>query len=271
LAYTDQFEKKDRSMGFLEHLDALRSHLWRSVLVLFVAMVFLFSQKAWVFDVVLLGPKSKDFVMYRWVCSLGNHWGQGQAWCVDALPLQLVNLDLTGQLMQHFYVSIVGAIVLVFPYLIWEIWRFVSPALRDREFHAARNLMVVVNALFYGGCAFGYFVLSPMSILFLSQYSVSSEVVNTIALGSYISTLTMMVLSAGLIFEFPVLAYFLGMVGLINAHWMRANRRYAIVLNLLFAAALTPSDVGGMLILALPLIFLYEMAIWIVAKSAQRA
>lgn len=258
-------------MGFLEHLDALRAHLWRSVVVLFVAVIFLFSQKAWVFDVVLLGPKSKDFVMYRWVCSLGSTWGQGQSWCVEALPLQLVNLDLTGQLMQHFYVSIVGAVILIFPYLIWEIWSFVSPALRDQEFYAARTLIVAVIALFYAGCAFGYFVLSPMSILFLSQYSVSSEVVNTIALGSYISTLTMMVLSAGLIFELPVLAYFLGMVGLINAPWMRANRRYAIVVNLFIAAALTPSDVGGMLILALPMILLYEMAIWVVAKSTQRA
>ncbi|MBM3936008.1 MAG: twin-arginine translocase subunit TatC [Sphingomonadales bacterium] len=271
MAYTDQFEKKDRSMGFMEHLDALRSHLWRSVLVLFVAMIFLFSQKAWVFDVVLLGPKRSDFLTYRWVCSLGTYWGLGKAWCVDVLPLQLVNLDLTGQLMQHFYVSIVGAVVLIFPYLIWEIWRFVAPALRDKEYYAARNLIAAVIILFYAGCAFGYFVLSPMSILFLSQYSVSTEVVNTIALGSYISTLTMMVLSAGLIFELPVLAYFLGMVGLINAPWMRANRRYAIVINLFIAAALTPSDVGGMLILALPMILLYEMAIWVVAKSANRS
>lgn len=256
-------------MGFLEHLDALRAHLWRSVVVLLGAMVFLFSQKAWVFDVILLGPKRADFWTYRWICDLGTRFGQGDTWCVKALPLQLVNLDLTGQLMQHFYVSMVGAIVLIFPYLVWEIWRFVSPALRDKEYFTARNLIGAVIGLFYTGCAFGYFVLSPMSILFLSQYSVSSEVVNTIALGSFISTLTMMVLSAGLIFELPVLAYFLGMVGLLNAPWMRENRRYAVVINLFIAAALTPSDVGGMLILALPMILLYELAIWVVAKSTQ--
>jgi len=116
-------------MGFMEHLDALRAHLWRSVVVIFVLMLVLFSQKAWVFDTVLLGPKNPDFISYRWLCSLGNALGQGQTWCVEAMPLQLVNLDLTGQLMQHLYVSFFGAVVLGFPYLVWETWRFFEPCL----------------------------------------------------------------------------------------------------------------------------------------------
>jgi sec-independent protein translocase protein TatC len=269
LAYTDQFEPKDRSMGFMEHLDALRAHLWRSVVVVFVLMLGLFSQKAWVFDTVLLGPKNPDFVSYRWLCSLGQALGQGRTWCVEAMPLQLVNLDLTGQLMQHLYVSFFGAVVLGFPYLVWEGWRFLSPALRDREFYAARRLLLAVMLLFFGGCAFGYFVLGPMSILFLSNYSVSSQVINTVSLGSFVSTLTMTVLTAGVIFELPVLAYFLGLVGLINAPWMRRNRRYAVVANMVLAALLTPSDIGGMLILAIPMMLLYEMAIWVVAASAR--
>ena len=256
-------------MGFMEHLDALRAHLWRSVVVIFVLMLGLFSQKTWVFDTVLLGPKNPDFVSYRWLCSLGQALGQGQTWCVEAMPLQLVNLDLTGQLMQHLYVSFFGAVVLGFPYLVWETWRFLSPALRDREFYAARRLLLAVMLLFFGGCAFGYFVLAPMSILFLSNYSVSSQVINTVSLGSFVSTLTMTVLTAGVIFELPVLAYFLGLVGLINAPWMRRNRRYAVVANMVLAALLTPSDIGGMLILAIPMILLYEMAIWVVAASAR--
>jgi sec-independent protein translocase protein TatC len=267
LAYTDQFETKDRSMGFMEHLNALRAHLWRSVAVLFVLMLGLFSQKAWVFDTVLLGPKNPDFVSYRWLCSLGEAMGQGKLWCVEAMPLQLVNLELTGQLMQHLYVSFFGALVLGFPYLVWEFWSFISPALRDREFFAARRLILAVMLLFFGGCAFGYFVLGPMSILFLSNYSVSAQVANTVSLSSYVSALTMMVLTAGLIFELPVLAYFLGLVGLINAPWMRRNRRYAVVANLVIAALLTPSDIGGMLILALPMMLLYEMSIVVVAAS----
>jgi sec-independent protein translocase protein TatC len=132
LAYTDQFEPKDRSMGFMEHLDALRAHLWRSVVVIFVLMLGLFSQKTWVFDTVLLGPKNPDFVSYRWLCSLGQALGQGQTWCVEAMPLQLVNLDLTGQLMQHLYVSFFGAIVLGFPYLVWETWRFLIASFTRR-------------------------------------------------------------------------------------------------------------------------------------------
>ncbi|MEY3158457.1 MAG: twin-arginine translocase subunit TatC [Bacteroidota bacterium] len=256
-------------MGFMEHLDALRAHLWRSVVVIFVLMLGLFSQKAWVFDTVLLGPKNPDFVSYRWLCSLGQTLGQGRTWCVEAMPLQLVNLDLTGQLMQHLYVSFFGAVVLGFPYLVWETWRFLSPALRDREFYAARRLLLAVMLLFFAGCAFGYFVLGPMSILFLSNYSVSSQVINTVSLGSFVSTLTMTVLTAGIIFELPVLAYFLGLVGLINAPWMRRNRRYAVVANMVLAALLTPSDIGGMLILAIPMMLLYEMAIWVVAASAR--
>lgn len=257
-------------MGFMEHLDALRAHLWRSVVVLFVLMLGLFSQKAWVFDTVLLGPKNPDFVSYRWLCSLGHALGQGELWCVEAMPLQLVNLELTGQLMQHLYVSFFGALVLGFPYLVWEFWRFISPALRDREFFAARRLILAVMLLFFVGCAFGYFILGPMSILFLSNYSVSAQVVNTVSLSSYVSALTMMVLTAGLIFELPVLAYFLGLVGIINAPWMRRNRRYAVVANLVIAALLTPSDIGGMLILALPMMLLYEMSIMVVAASSRQ-
>jgi sec-independent protein translocase protein TatC len=270
LAYTDQFEQKDRSMGFMEHLDALRAHLWRSVVVLFGAMLVLFARKEWVFDGILLAPKSRDFATYRWICSLGEQWGQGTKWCVEEIPLQLVNLDLTGQLMQHLYVSFFGAFVVAFPYLTWELWRFVSPALKDREFTEARRLILAVSVLFYWGCAFGYWVLSPLTILFLSQYQVSVEVTNTIALGSYLSSLTMMVLTAGLIFELPVLAFFLGRVGLVTADWLRTNRRYALVANMVVAALLTPSDVGGMLILAVPMSLLYEMSIWVVSASARK-
>ncbi len=266
MKYTDQFEQEDNKMSFLDHLDALRGHLVRSAIAILVLGIVAFSFKSIVFDGIILGPKSIDFITYRLFCWLGEQYSLLKGLCVQEIPFVVINIDMTGQFMQHITISIIAGFVIAFPYIIWEFWRFVKPGLKAREIKAARGMIFYISVLFFAGVSFGYFLLAPLSILFLGSYQVSPEVLNQITLSSYIGTLTTLVLATGLIFELPVLAYFLAQIGFVTAAFLRSSRRIATVINLILAAIITPSDVGSMILMAIPLLLLYEISITVVAR-----
>lgn len=272
MAYIDQFQEEgeEKKMSFLQHLDELRSHLFRSALVITLLAVIAFFQKELIFDGILLAPKNLDFITYRFFCALAAKYPSMQGICFDKVSFTLTNIEMSGQFFQHFTVSFIAGIVVGFPYIAWEFWRFVKPALKYKERSTIRGFTFYLSLLFFMGIAFGYFLIAPISLMFLGSYTVSAEVTNTITLDSYLSTLTMITLSTGLIFELPVIAYLLARIGLLTADFMAKYRRHAVVVNLFIAAILTPNDVASMLMMSIPLLLLYEISIIIIRRYENR-
>jgi sec-independent protein translocase protein TatC len=268
--YIDQFDDNEPKMGFFDHLDILRKHLLRAVGVLGVATIWAFLNKEIIFDKIILAPKNADFITWRAFCAIGRRFGI-EGMCIQQFSFELININISGQFVKHITTSMVVGLVVGFPYLLFEIWRFVSPALHQNERKYAVQLIGYGSILFFMGIAFGYFLLAPISLVFLGTYQVSSEVTNQISLESFVSTLTSLVLAVGLVFELPIVAYFLAKVGILKSNFMKKYRRHSVVVNLILAAIITPtSDVGTLLLMAMPLFLLYEISIFVV-KSAEKS
>lgn len=257
-------------MSFFDHLEELRKHLIRSAIAVAVLAVLAFSFKSVIFDGIILAPKNIDFLTYRFFCKLGAMYSFLGGLCVDQIGFVVANIDMTGQFMQHLSVSLYAGLIVAFPYLVYELWLFISPALNPIEKKAARGMVFYISLLFFTGVLFGYFALAPVSILFLGSYQVSLEVANQITLRSYIGTLSTMVLASGFIFELPMLAYFLARAGILNADFLKKNRRMAVVVNMILAAIITPSDVGSMILMSIPLFLLYEISIRVVKRVERK-
>jgi sec-independent protein translocase protein TatC len=270
LNYTDQFEQDDKKMSFFDHLEELRKHLIRSAIAVVVLALLAFGMKELVFDGIILAPKNTDFLTYRFFCQLGEHYSFLKGLCIQEINFTVANIDMTGQFMQHLTISLYAGLVLAFPYLVFELWLFIRPALHMQERKAATGMVFYISLLFFLGVAFGYFALAPVSILFLGSYQVSAEVANQITLNSYIGTLTTLVLASGFIFELPMLAYFLARVGILSSEFMRTNRRLAIIINMIVAAVITPSDIGSMFLMSMPLLVLYEISILVVKRVEKK-
>jgi sec-independent protein translocase protein TatC len=221
--------------------------------------------KSIVFGVIILGPSKVDFITYRLFCDLGNYLGIA-ALCIEELPFTLQSREMTSQFSMHMTSSLVVGFIGAFPYLFWEVWRFISPGLYDKEKNAARGAVFFVSFLFFLGAAFGYFVLAPMSINFLSNYQLDPTIVNEFDISSYISTLTMLVLASAIMFQLPVVVYFLSKSGLVTAAMLRSYRRHAIVIILIVSAVITPPDVISQILIAMPILVLYEAGIQIAKR-----
>ena len=260
-----------KEMSFLDHLEALRWHLIRSTVAIFVFAIVAFLNKSFIFDTVLLAPKNPDFITYRILCLLSNKLNMGDALCISELPFILMNINMAGQFINHITISIVAGFIIAFPYVFWEIWRFVNPALHTKERKHAKGVVFFSSVLFMTGVSFGYFVIAPLAVNFLGSYHVSEMVANQINLSSYITTITSITLACGVIFELPILAYFLTKVGLITPTFMRKYRRHALVVTLILAAIITPPDVISQILVALPLLILYEISIYVSAIVLKRS
>lgn len=263
-----QEEEEEGGMSFLDHLEALRWHLLRSVSAILILSVAAFLAKSFVFGVVILGPSKVDFITYRWLCELSDYIGL-PALCIDELPFTIQSRQMTGQFTMHMTSSFVVGFIAAFPFVFWEVWRFISPGLYDQEKNAARGAVFFVSLLFFMGAAFGYFILSPLSINFLSNYQLDPSILNEFDITSYISTLTMLVLASAIMFQLPVVVYFLAMSGLVTSGMLKAYRRHAIVVILVLSAIITPPDVVSQILIAMPILVLYEAGIQI-AKRLER-
>ena len=263
-------EKQKQEMSFLEHLEVFRWHLVRSVFAVLFFAVIAFIFKGIVFDGILLAPKNPDFPTYKMLCFLSQKMGMGDALCMDELPFILMNISMSGQFSTHIMTSIVAGFVVAFPYVFWEMWRFISPALHDDESNVAKGVVFFSSTLFLLGVLFGYYVVSPLSVHFLGSYQVSQTVANQISLSSFISTVTTVCLANGVVFELPILVYFLTKIGLLTPEFMRTYRKHALVLTLIFSAIITPPDVTSQILVALPLMGLYAISIKISARVLRK-
>ncbi len=252
--------KKVNEMSFLEHLEALRWHIIRSLAAIVVIAIGVFLAKELVFGMVILGPTKESFATYQFFCSIWDKL------CFHPDGLQIINRDLQENFINHLKVSFWLGLVVAFPYVFYELWSFVKPGLYDKEIRAAKGIVFICSFLFLLGVLFGYFVISPFAVTFLSTYELDPSIQSTVTLSSLVNSMTMFTLPVGLIFELPIVVYFLAKIGLVTPEFMRRYRKHAFVIILVLAAILTPPDMITQLLIAFPLYMLYEASIFIAKR-----
>lgn len=264
--FSKQKPETDNDMPFLEHLEVLRWHIVRSVIVILVFFLIALFAKHWIFDVFIFGPTHDDFITYRLMCQFSEWLGMEDLLCLKGVKINFINTELAGQFMMHIKISFLTGFICGFPFIIYELWKFIKPALYQKETNYTKGIVFFTSVLFLIGVAFGYFVLIPFSVNFFATYSISDSVQNLFTVTNYISFITIFMLSCGLMFELPMIVYFLSKVGLLTPSFMRNYRRHAVVILMIVAAVITPTaDVGTMLLVFVPLYFLYEISIFISA------
>ncbi|MFN4763243.1 twin-arginine translocase subunit TatC [Gillisia sp. Q332] len=260
----------NEEMSFLDHLEDLRWHLIRATLAIVIAATVAFLAKGFIFDVLLFGPSQGDFWTYDILCRITNFVGVDGGFCFQELPFTIQSRTMGGQFAAHIWVSITAGFIIAFPYVIYEFWKFVAPAMKTNEKSNARGFIFISSLLFFLGVLFGYYVITPLSINFLGKYQVSELVLNEFDISSYISLVRASVLASGLIFELPIIIFFLTKVGVITPQFLRTYRKYALVLVLIFSAIITPPDIVSQIIVAIPVLVLYEISIMISAIVFKR-
>ena len=254
-------EEPGNEMSFLDHLEELRWHLIRAVLAVVIAGAIAFVLKSFIFDVLLFGPANGDFFSYRVLCRLSGLFGIDGGFCDPEMPFRIQSRTMGGQFSAHVWTSITAGFIIAFPYVIYEFWKFVAPAMHSNERKYAKGFIFVTSLLFFVGVLFGYYVVTPLSINFLGKYQVSDTVFNDFDLSSYISLVRASVLASGLIFELPIVIYFLTKVGVVTPQFLKTYRKYALVIVLILSAVITPPDIVSQIIVAIPVLILYEVSI----------
>lgn len=260
-------------MSFLDHLEELRWHLIRSTIAIMVVGIVAFIAKDFIFDIVIFGPKKPDFITYQLFCEVSRMLGMDETFCTEELPFRIQSREMAGQFSAHIWVSIWAGFIIAFPYVLYEIWKFISPGLHQKERKNSRGFIFIASFLFFLGVLFGYYIVAPLSINFLASYTVSNEVFNDIDLASYISTIRSSVLACGIIFELPIIVYFLTKIGLVTPDILRKYRKISLVAVLILSAVITPPDVTSQIVVAVPVFILYEISIFIskaVLKKEER-
>ena len=263
----------DSDMPFLDHIEVLRWHIVRSLIAVAIGAVIVFINKAFIFDTLIFGPTTKEFITYRALCWVSHRISFGKALCIDTFNFNFINIELAAQFVTHIKMAALLGFIVAFPYIFWEMWRFIRPALHEKESRYAKGIVFFSSLLFFIGVLFGYFILVPTMLNFLGNYQVSERVQNSFTLTNYIGFISMFVLASGGIFELPMVVYFLSKLGLLTPRLMRNFRRHAIIVILFVAGVITPSpDIGSQILVFVPVYLLYEISIFISARvEKQRA
>ncbi|TDS15932.1 twin-arginine translocase subunit TatC [Sphingobacterium paludis] len=273
-AIKDKGKTLEAEMSFFDHLEVLRWHIIRSVIAIAVFAILSFTFYDFVFNDIIMGPKNLDFWTYRMMCKVGDLLSL-DGFCVQKIPFNIINTELAGQFMLQINSCLLMALALGFPYLLFEVWLFVKPALTDVERKSAQGFVVYATILFILGALFGYYIVVPLSVNFLANVSLSEEITNQITIDSYLSTIATLTLGCGVVFLLPILVFILSKIGIMTPEFMRASRRYATVIILIIAAIITPTaDVITLLTVSAPMFLLYELSIMVsadVKKKKQQA
>ena len=265
----DQADAEPGEMSFLDHLEELRWHLIRSLTAIFVFAIAAFVSKGIIFGEIILGPSKPSFWTYRMLCNLSEILSS-DALCISELPFIIQSRQMTGQFSMHITSSFVIGLICAFPYAFWEIWRFVKPGLYDKERKAATGATFYVSLLFFMGVFFGYFVVTPISINFLSNYQIDPSILNEFDIISYVSTVTTLVLACALLFQLPIVVYFATKAGLVSSSLLKTYRKHSIIIILMLSAVLTPPDPFSQVLIAIPLGLLYQLSILIAVKLEKK-
>ena len=257
-------KKNKEQMSFLDHLEELRWLLVRSSIGILIMASATFFVSDYIFDEIIFGPVNPQFVTYRLFCEVSQFFGV-EGLCVEEFPFVIQNTDMEGQISMLIWTCITAGFILAFPYILYLIWSFVSPALYVTEKKNAKLFIFVSSILFFMGVLFGYFIIVPLSVNFFATFTVSDVIKNEFNLSSYIGMIKTSVLATGLLFELPIIIYFLAKLGLVTAEFLRKYRKYAIVIILVVAAIVTPPDVISQIIVSIPILLIYEASIFIAA------
>lgn len=262
--------KQEKEMSFLDHLEELRWLLVRSTIAIVIAGIAVYFVSDFIFDTVIFGPTRPSFFTYRFFCEASHYIGFANSICIEELPFTIQNTSMEGQVNVFVWTCITAGFILAFPYILWELWKFISPALYEHERKNAKLFIFIASILFFLGVLFGYFVVVPMSVNFVATFSVSSVVKNEFNLDSYIGMIKTSVIASGLYFELPIIIYFLTKLGLVSANFLRTYRKYAVVIVLIIAAIVTPPDVVSQITVAVPMLLIYEASIFLSAFVAKK-
>ncbi len=262
-------EAGDAEMSFIDHLEALRWHIVRSVLVWLAAVIFMFIKIDWMFDNVIYAPARSNFVTYGALCRFGNWLHLGDVLCMPPVNIPLQGNTVSGPFMSAISISMIGGLIIAFPYLFWEMWRFIKPALSLKERRYSRGSILWVSLCFFCGAAFGYYLLAPFTFNFLANFKLGTTTAYNYlpTLDDYIDTINNIILGCGLAFELPIFAFVLAKIGLITSKFLKTYRKYAFVVILVVAAVITPSpDWTSQALVSVPLLLLYELSVFIVKR-----
>lgn len=261
---------EEKEMSFLDHLEELRWHVIRSAFAIVFFMILAFIYTPWIFTNIIFAPSHIDFPTFQWLCKLGELTGAQEALCVKPFEFKVQSRYMTGQFTMQFLAAFVIGFIVSFPYVFWEIWRFIKPGLHTNEMRNSRGAVFAVSSLFLLGVLFGYFVLVPLMTWFFASYQISPEIVNEFDITSFVSTFIALVFGSGLLFQLPVVVYFLTKIGLLSPEFMRTYRKHAYVVILIIGAIVTPPDPLSQMLISLPLFLLYEISIFISANVMRR-
>ena len=250
-------------MSFIDHLEELRWNIIRSLIAIMIMACVCFVYKDFIFDVIIFGPKKLSFPTYRLLCNAATFVNIETNFCAEEFPFVIQNRTMAGQFSAHIWTSIIGGFIISFPYVIYEVWKFISPGMHKNERKKSRGFIFVSSVLFFTGVLFGYYVVTPFSINFLGSYQVSKEVLNEIDLSSFIGLVRSSSLACGIVFELPIIMYFLTKVGLVTPEILINYRKYALIIVLILAAVITPPDVASQIIVAIPILILYQISMYI--------
>jgi len=262
-------KQNEKVMTFWDHLEELRGHIIRSLIAIIVLAIVAFLNREFIFDKVILAPGKPGFLTNVALCWLSEKLSL-KSLCIGDMNLQIINIQMSGQFLTHMYISIVAGFIFAFPYILWEIWRFVKPAMKENERKYSRGGVLISSFLFLIGILFSYYMIVPLTLNFLGTYHVSQSVANQISLSSYISTVVSLTFAVGVVFELPILVYFLTRIGVLTPTFMKKNRKYMFVILLTLAAIITPPDVFSQIMVTVPLIALYEFSIGVSKRVYKR-
>ena len=253
---------KEKEMSFLDHLEELRWHVIKATAAIIIAATAAFLAKGFLFDVLIFGPTKSDFFTYEFLCNASRLMGF-ESFCDTNFDFEVQSRTMAGQFSAHIWTSITFGFIIAFPFVIYQFWKFISPGLLHKEKNNSRGFIFISSILFFIGVLFGYYIVCPLSINFLGTYSVAELVHNDFDLNSYIGLIRASTLASGLIFELPIIIYFLTKIGLVTPEFLKKNRKFALVIVLIFAAVITPPDIASQVIVAIPVIVLYQVSILI--------
>jgi sec-independent protein translocase protein TatC len=253
-------------MGFLDHIEALRWHIIRAVIAIIIAAIAVFIKVEWIFDKVILGPAHNDFISYKWFCALGRFFHY-DAFCLSDIKMEFQNTAVTGQFMMSMSVSMMLGFILAFPYVLWELWKFIKPALKPEEIKYAKGIVFWCSVLFFVGVSFAYLIVAPYTINFFGNYQLSPQFKNIITIENYYDTISNLVLALGIVFELPIIVYFLSRIGILTPKFMREKRKYAVLILFVLSEIITPPDLFSCLLVFFPLYTLYEISVFISARA----
>lgn len=266
-------EEKNQ-MSFLSHLEELRWHLVRSTATIFIFGIVLFIFKKDVYDHFLLAHLDSNFATYKWFCDVFKVFGVDSDFCGVSFPQKLQSLSMTNQLMNAIWSSLILGLIIAFPYVLWEMWKFIAPGLHENERKKSKGFLFITSVLFFTGVLFSFYIIVPMSVYFFYHFEITDAIQNNFTLSSYISMVTNTILGVSIVFELPVLIFFLTKLGLITPQFLKTYRKHALVVVLLLSAIITPPDVASQIIVSIPILILYEVSIFVskfVVKKQEQA